>query len=146
MGKGTASWLSRWLATWQSQKQWHCCRRILPEQRAGRIQWLFQQVSTSINAIHSKEDYGRHLPSRTCGRCDLTHNSHCLASGTQCDKLLPPQPLVLYVPYPHPIMISVQKGNKSKGKIKMPCQFSLYRRKELFPEGQTRSYNGTQNK
>ena len=45
-------------------------------------------VFTFIDAVCSRENYSRHIPSRTCGRCGLTHNSssHCLASSAQCDK------------------------------------------------------------
>ena len=45
-------------------------------------------VSASIDAVLFSDLYNCHSPSRTCGRCGLTHNSsgHCPASGAQCGK------------------------------------------------------------
>ena len=45
-------------------------------------------ISTSIHAVYSSDSYNRPSPSKTCGRCSLTHNSsgHCPTSNTQCCK------------------------------------------------------------
>ena len=63
------------------------------EYNQGKESWQVSMafpamVSTYIDGIYSKDNYSRHSPYRTCGRCGLTHNSssHCPTSGTQYGK------------------------------------------------------------